>query len=73
MQIYTKETHNFIPTKVIIIRNKYGWLWLAENKAQWLQDATHDKIDKDEEKALKILVKNIKYQLKLYRNLYAEN
>lgn len=71
MQIYTKQTHKFIPAKVIIVKNKYGWLWLAEYKSQWIQNHTQDKIDKDIEKALKILVKNIKHQLIMYKNLHA--
>lgn len=70
--IYTKKEYSFIPSKIIIIRNKHGYLWLADHKGMWIQNSTTHKMikevtkDKDVEKVLKLLVKNIKNQITMY-------
>jgi hypothetical protein len=64
--IYSKETHSFIPVNVVLIRNQHGWLYLANDDAQWYVNHTQDFKDITEEeieKTLKLLVKAVKTNL----------
>ena len=64
--IYSKDTHKFIPNGVVFIRNEHGWLYLANEKAQWFVNHTQDFkeiTDEELEPTLKKLVKAVKTNL----------
>lgn len=70
-KVFTKDDYDVIPKNLFLVKNKYGWLFLVNEKAQWFVNHTNDfKNCKDSEDlgAIKAILKQIKINKKIIKD-----
>lgn len=70
-KIFTKNDNKRIPATMFLVKNKFGWLYLENDGAQWYVNHTQDFKDCSEEEnneAIKAIVAQVKFNKKVLEN-----
>lgn len=63
-EIFTREHTNAIPPNLILVKHKFGWLFLENEGAQWFVNHTNTFDEKSKEtndEMIRAIVKQIKF------------
>lgn len=66
-KIITKKEDSKVPAGLILVGNKYGWLWMYCYKGVWFQNHTNEKGDGSKDWFHKKLIYTIKKQMNIMK------